>query len=60
MIESKNKDYSVGDLVCGMFQWTTHAICDGDLSKHVFGLWKIDPSITLNPSTALGILGMPG
>ena len=52
--ESKNKDFAVGDMVVGFFGWRTHTISDGK-NAH-----KLDPSIPLRTSTALGILGMPG
>ena len=54
--ESKNKDFAVGDMVVGFFGWRTHTISDGKKDP----VWKIDPSIQLRASTALGILGMPG
>ena len=53
--ESKNKDYTVGDLIVASFGWRTHTISDG-----TGGVRKIDPSIPLSPSTGVGILGMPG
>ena len=59
--ESKNKDYAVGDLVVASFGWRTHTISDGKASQvGTGGVRKIDPSIPLSPSTAVGILGMPG
>lgn len=54
MIQSKNKDFSVGDVVIGEFGWTSHSISDG---KSVF---KLDAESPVSHSTALGILGMPG
>lgn len=61
VIESKNKDFSVGDLVTGTFGWRTHAISDGKTNEaEMMYVQKIDPSIPLRASTALGILGMPG
>ena len=54
--ESKNKDFAVGDMVVGLFGWRTYTISDGKKDP----VWKIDPSIPLRASTALGILGMPG
>lgn len=52
----------MGDLVVGYFGWTTHTITDGKPKPGGpdFGVAKIDPSIPFSPSTALGILGMPG
>jgi len=55
VIESKNKNFVVGDLVVSNFGWCTHTISTGDAPVR-----KIDPSIPLRASTALGILGMPG
>ena len=61
MLESKNKDFTVGDLVVGNFGWRTHTINDGKTKEGLdFGVQKIDPSSPLRASTALGILGMPG
>ena len=56
VIESKNKDYSVGDVVIANLCWSSHTICNGDTK----GLRKVDPKLDISPSTALGILGMPG
>jgi len=58
VIESKNKDFAVGDLVVAGFGWRTHTITDGKQKDQP--VHKIDPSIPLRASTALGILGMPG
>ena len=60
--ESKNKDYAVGDLIVATFGWQTHTISGGKSVQgvDVTGFQKIDPSIPLSPSTALGILGMTG
>ena len=60
VIESKHADYAVGDIVHGFFGWCSHSISNGDPSAHPHGLSKLDPKSTLSPSTALGILGMPG
>ena len=60
VIETKHADYRVGDVVFGTFTWATHTICNGDVSQHLFGLRKIDPTSSTSPSTALGILGMTG
>ena len=60
VLESKNKDYAVGDIVQGFFGWTTRSICDGDPAKHWLGLYKVDTSRDIRLSTALGVLGMPG
>ena len=76
MTESKNKDYAIGDMVVARFGWRTHTISDGtsmgmnypQLNTNSDGTnkgrsyppLKIDPSIQLRASTALGILGMTG
>ena len=60
VIESKNSDYAIGDMVHSTFGWVTHAVCNGTQEGHMFGLRKIDTSSSVSPSTALGILGMPG
>ena len=53
IINSKNSNYSVGEIVAARIGWVTHAISDGG------DLRKIDNSIA-PISTALGVLGMPG
>jgi NADPH-dependent curcumin reductase len=52
VIESKAKGFAVGDTVTGITGWASHACLPGA------ELRKLDPS--LPPSTALGVLGMPG
>ncbi|XP_019855478.1 PREDICTED: prostaglandin reductase 1-like isoform X2 [Amphimedon queenslandica] len=56
--QSKDKNFAVGDVVLGPFGWTSHSICDGPAS--LMKIIKLDPTIPLPQSTALGILGMPG
>lgn len=56
VIESKSADFAVGDLVVARSGWQTHTICDASMKF----IGKIDPSIPLRESTALGVLGMPG
>ena len=58
-MESKNAEYAVGDLVLGPFGWTTHTISSGTSDK-TSQVVKLDPVIHSSPSTALGVLGMPG
>ena len=58
VLESKNADYSVGDIVVGSFGWTTHTI--SDVKANQFKVIKLDPAIHTSTSTALGVLGMPG
>lgn len=53
VIASRHAGFAVGDLVMGVFGWTTHALSDGA------GLRKVDARIA-PPQTALGVLGMPG
>lgn len=54
VIETKCKEYSVGDYVVGPFGWVTHAISS---QKHI----KLDSSIPADMhSTGVGVLGMPG
>lgn len=52
VLESKADDFVEGDIVTGMTGWASHACLPGS------ELRKLDPS--LPPSTALGVLGMPG
>lgn len=61
VVESKNEGYSVGDLVLGNFGWTSRTISDGkDKLGNPWPLVKLDPTLHSSPSTALGVLGMPG
>jgi len=53
VIQSAHPQFRVGDLVAGYWGWQEFAIADGR------GLQKLDPS-NAPPSTALGVLGMPG
>jgi hypothetical protein len=53
VMESKNPQFSTGDIVDTYMGWQQYAISDGK------GLRKLDPSIA-PVSTALGVLGMPG
>jgi hypothetical protein len=53
VIESKNPDYKVDDIVNLQMGWQEYAVSDGK------DLRTIDPSIA-PVSTALGVLGMPG
>ena len=52
VLESKSDGIARGDIVTGMTGWADHAILRGA------ELRKLDPSQP--PSTALGVLGMPG
>ena len=53
IINSKNSNFRVGDIVAARIGWVTHAISDGT------DLRKIDQNVA-PISTALGVLGMPG
>ena len=59
-MESKNAEYSVGDLVVGQLGWTTHSISSGSKPDILSYVMKLDPAVHSPPSTALGVLGMPG
>lgn len=59
VIESKCGDFAVGDLVVARYGWQTHTITDASQVKERW-ISKIDPSLPFSPSTALGVLGMPG
>ena len=64
VIQSKNKDFSVGDLVVGMLGWRTHSIVtpDRDNTNILSQVHKLHPALYKDrrESTALGVLGMPG
>jgi NADPH-dependent curcumin reductase CurA len=51
--ESRNPEWSQGDVALTYSGWQTHAISDGT------GMRRLDPSV-VPVSTALGVLGMPG
>ena len=53
VLESQADGLSPGDTVFGMFGWASHAVARGRDVR------KLDPAIA-PPSTALGVLGMPG
>jgi len=52
VIESKSTKFKPGDLVSGSFGWRLYDVAKAD------GLMKVIPGVP--PSTALGVLGMPG
>ena len=64
VIETKNADFAVGDLFVARYGWRSHTVSDGkderDRRTKLDRLSRIDPKIPLSPSTALGVLGMPG
>jgi NADPH:quinone reductase len=53
VIQSTHPQFPVGDVVVGYWGWQEFTVSDGR------GLQKLDPRIA-PPSTALGVLGMPG
>ncbi len=53
VVVSRHPDFGEGDIVCSYSGWQSLAISDGS------DLRKLDPSLA-PPSTALGVLGMPG
>ena len=53
VIASRHAQYAVGDIVLSHSGWQRYALSDG------LGLRKLDPAVA-PPSTALGVLGMPG
>jgi NADPH-dependent curcumin reductase CurA len=53
VVASNNPGFAVGDIIIGSAGWQTHVVSDGK------GLRKLDPKLA-PPSTALGVLGMPG
>jgi NADPH-dependent curcumin reductase CurA len=53
VILSKHPDYAAGDLVLSRSGWRTHEVSDGS------GITKLDSKLAA-PTTALGVLGMPG
>ena len=55
VIQSKNPEYDVDDLVLAYSGWVTHSISNGGKGVH-----KIPANGSLPPSTRLGIIGMPG
>ena len=61
VIESKNKDYAVGDYVVGMFGWRTHTIVPSGGDGGLLNTYKLDDTLPENMrSLGLGALGMPG
>jgi NADPH-dependent curcumin reductase CurA len=52
VIESRHPSFQSGDIVAGYDGWQAFAVSDGK------DLRKLDPSVP--PSTAIGVLGMPG
>lgn len=52
VIESNSPNFKPGDVVSGMFGWRLYDVAKAD------GLMKVIPGVS--PTTALGVLGMPG
>ncbi len=53
VLESRHDGLEPGDWVLSMLGWCEHGVVDGDRVR------KLDPDLA-PPSTALGVLGMPG
>ena len=53
VVESRDEKIAPGDLVLSYSGWRTHAVAKGSTLR------KLDPRVA-PPSTALGVLGMPG
>src|SRR6478736_4925349 len=53
VVESRHSGFEVGDWVTSQLGWCESGIVDGDRLR------KLDPALA-PPSTALGVLGMPG
>lgn len=65
VLESKHKDFKVGDLVMGYFGWRNRFVHHGDESCDLGVYSKSKPYIMpdfgdLSPSLGVGMLGMPG
>ncbi|KAL0272574.1 UNVERIFIED_CONTAM: hypothetical protein PYX00_005493 [Menopon gallinae] len=62
VIESKNPDYNVGDLVYAHVGWRTHTnVKKEEEKKDPFStIYKLPDFEGLPPSLGLGVLGMPG
>ncbi|CAH1785498.1 unnamed protein product [Owenia fusiformis] len=56
VLESRNKDYTPGELVVLQSGWRTHTISDGKTN----GDYKLPPMGDLSPSLGCGSVGMPG
>lgn len=59
VIESKCPEFTVGELVVAQYGWQTHTISSAE-KVGPDRISKIDPNLPFRPSTALGVLGMPG
>jgi NADPH-dependent curcumin reductase CurA len=53
VVESRDPRFNVGDIVKGRTGWTQYSILDGDSLLNISGTHA-------KPTTALGVLGMPG
>ena len=59
--KSNNAEYPVGTVFTSSLGWRTHTVVTPELLKtSLMGTFKVDPSLPISPSTALGVLGMPG
>lgn len=61
VVRSRHPDWREGDLAEGMLGWQSYATSRGETARAAYapGVTRVDPSLG-PPSTALGILGMPG
>ena len=60
VVESKCAEFAACcDLVVAQYGWQTHTISSA-AKVGPDRISKIDPSLPFRPSTALGVLGMPG
>ncbi len=53
VVESRDPRFNIGDIVKGRTGWTQYSILDGDSLLNISGTHA-------KPTTALGVLGMPG
>ena len=52
VLASNDPNFAPGDMVFGMFGWSTHGVQPGNMLR------KLDPRVPI--TTSLGVLGMPG
>ena len=68
VVESKNKEFPKGRLVCGSMGWQTYSVVDPDVTqemcghtvKLIDGLPRQLDWTNLSKSACLGVLGIPG
>lgn len=59
VLESRHSDYEAGDLLAGVFPWSTEFVYP-ITPQTTAVLYKIPKDSTLPPSYYIGVLGMPG